>query len=119
MLRGGAEEPRGGDREVERQSCARSAGRRRGEHLGLDDVIVGVDYGADLERARQVILTALTPLDGLDAEPAPLVLVHELAASSVNLKVRFWVNSRQRSYLDVTSAATQAIKAVTGKVIKT
>lgn len=74
------------------------------------DVMVGIDYDADLNTARQAILEALMLVQGIESEPAPLVLVQELAASTVNLKVRFWVNSRQQSFLQVTSDAAQAIK---------
>ena len=74
------------------------------------DVIVGVDYDADLSRVRQIIAEALMQVEGLELDPPPLVLVQELAASTVNLKVRFWVNSRQQSFLQVTSTVTQVIK---------
>jgi small-conductance mechanosensitive channel len=74
------------------------------------DVIVGVDCDADLNVARQAILTAMNQVQGIEPEPSPLVLVQELAASTVNLKVRFWVDSRQQSFLQVTSDASQAIK---------
>ncbi|WP_313887361.1 mechanosensitive ion channel family protein [Nodosilinea sp. LEGE 07088] len=74
------------------------------------DVMVGIDYDADITTARQVIIEAVTPIKGVEPEPPPLILVHELAASTVNLEVRFWVNSRRQSYLQVTSAAAQAIK---------
>jgi small-conductance mechanosensitive channel len=33
-----------------------------------------------------------------------------LAASTINLKIRFWVDSRQQSFLQATSIVTQAIK---------
>lgn len=74
------------------------------------DVIVGIDYNADLNTARQAILEAVIQVQGIEPEPTPLVLVQELAASTVNLKVRFWVDSRQQSFLQVTSDAAQAIK---------
>lgn len=74
------------------------------------DVIVGIDYDADLSTARQAILAAVMQVQGIEPEPVPLVLVQELAASTVNLKVRFWVDSRQQSFLQVTSDASQAIK---------
>lgn len=74
------------------------------------DVIVGIDYDADLNTARQAILTAVMKVQGIEPEPLPLVLVQELAASTVNLKVRFWVNSRQQSFLQVTSDVIQAVK---------
>jgi small conductance mechanosensitive channel len=73
-------------------------------------VMVGIDYDADLNTAQQVILDALDRVETVEAAPAPVVLVRELAASTVNLEVRFWVNSRRREFLQVTSQAIQAIK---------
>ncbi|TVQ07087.1 MAG: mechanosensitive ion channel family protein [Leptolyngbya sp. DLM2.Bin27] len=74
------------------------------------DVIVGIDYEDDISQARQVIVEAVMSVEGVEPEPAPLILVQALAASTVNLEVRFWVNSRRQSFLQVTSAASQAIK---------
>jgi len=73
-------------------------------------VMVGIDYDADIESAREIILQMITAVDGVEAEPAPRVLVHELAASTVNLETLFWVNSRRRSFLQVTSQVSQLIK---------
>lgn len=72
--------------------------------------MVGIDYDADLTEVKTLIQEALQSITSIQSEPAPLVLVHELAASTVNLKVRFWVDSRQQSFLTVTSTVTQAIK---------
>ncbi|NJN73555.1 MAG: mechanosensitive ion channel family protein [Limnothrix sp. RL_2_0] len=74
------------------------------------DVVVGVDYDADLSHVKEVIASALGSIPELEVEPAPQILVEELGASTVNLKVRFWVNSRQQSFLQVTSTVTQLIK---------
>jgi small-conductance mechanosensitive channel len=74
------------------------------------DVIVGIDYDADVQTVREIIERAIVQVEGVEVDPLPLILVQELAASTVNLKVRFWVNSRQLSFLQVTSAVTQAIK---------
>ena len=74
------------------------------------DVVVGIDYDADINTARQVITEAVIQIKGVEPEPPPLILVQELAPSTVKLEVRFWVNSRRQSFLQVTSAASQAIK---------
>ncbi|WP_017298673.1 mechanosensitive ion channel family protein [Nodosilinea nodulosa] len=74
------------------------------------DVVVGIDYDADISTARQVILEALKQVKEIEPEPPPQILVQELAASTVNLVVRFWVNSRRQSFLQVTSVAAQVIK---------
>ena len=73
-------------------------------------VMVGIDYDADISDAIQVIRSAITPLDLVEVSPAPEVLVRELAASTVNLEVRFWVNSQRGEFLAMTSDVAQAVK---------
>ncbi|WP_416676901.1 mechanosensitive ion channel family protein [Egbenema bharatensis] len=73
-------------------------------------VMLGIDYKADIATAQQVIKTALDRLETVENTPEPIVLVRELATSTVNLEVRFWVNSRRREFLQVTSEAIQAMK---------
>lgn len=71
---------------------------------------VGVDYDADLAEAKRVICRAIQDIKGVSPEQPIDVLVRELAASTVNLEIRFWVDSRRRTFLDTTSDAAQAIK---------
>lgn len=73
-------------------------------------VMVGIDYDADINQATQVIQTAVTHLDLVEPSPPPEVLVRELAASTVNLEVRFWVNSQRGEFLTMTSKVAQTIK---------
>ncbi|MDY7014571.1 MAG: mechanosensitive ion channel [Cyanobacteriota bacterium] len=73
-------------------------------------VMVGIDYGEEIERAKEAIRNALENLETVEREPAPDILVNELAASTVNLEVRFWVDSRRSGFLATTSAVAQAIK---------
>lgn len=73
-------------------------------------VMVGIDYDADISDAIQVIRSAITTIDLVEASPAPEVLVRELAASTVNLEVRFWVNSQRGEFLAMTSEVAQAVK---------
>jgi len=54
------------------------------------DLIVGIDYGADIKKAKEIILNVLTENQLVLKNPAPLVAVLELADSSVNLAVRPW-----------------------------
>lgn len=57
------------------------------------DMTFGIDYGDDIDQARQVILETLAKDERIHADPAPLVVVAALADSSVNLSTRVWVNS--------------------------
>lgn len=57
------------------------------------ELVVGIDYSADIDQARSVILDAIKKSEHVVAEPAPQVTVAELGDSSVNLAVRPWVPS--------------------------
>ncbi|MGF1589336.1 MAG: mechanosensitive ion channel family protein [Pleurocapsa sp.] len=73
-------------------------------------VIVGIDYGEDISEAIAVIIKVVNDIAEVEANPAPDVLVCELAASTVNLKIRFWVDSRRSGFLATTSKVAQAVK---------
>lgn len=73
-------------------------------------VMVGIDYGANIEQAKAAIFRVLDELFEVESKPKPDILVNELATSTVNLEVRFWVDSRRAGYLTTTSRVTQAIK---------
>lgn len=73
-------------------------------------VFVGIDYGENISHARAVILEALGAIAQIEPSPAPEVLVTELGTSTVNLEIRFWVDSRRLSFLHTTSLTAQAIK---------
>ena len=57
------------------------------------DLLIGVHYDDDLKVARDTIMKVLQSHDKVLADPAPVVLVMELADSSVNIAARPWVNS--------------------------
>lgn len=73
-------------------------------------VIVGIDYDADIATAVSVIREQLKSIEEVEVDPPLEVLVKELAASTVNLEVRFWVDSRRAGFLQATSKVTQGIK---------
>ncbi|MDB9526690.1 mechanosensitive ion channel [Oscillatoria sp. CS-180] len=73
-------------------------------------IMVGVDYDADLTKAKQVIHEAVQNVKGVSSDSPIDVLVQELAASTVNLEVRFWVNSTRYAFLETTSEVAHAVK---------
>ncbi|MGC1246730.1 MAG: mechanosensitive ion channel domain-containing protein [Spirulinaceae cyanobacterium] len=73
-------------------------------------VMVGIDYGENIAQAKEVIGRVLERMVEVETSPAPDVLVQALAASTVNLEVRFWVDSRRSGFLATTSEVAQAIK---------
>ncbi|MGG6240030.1 mechanosensitive ion channel family protein [Nodosilinea sp. AN01ver1] len=58
---------------------------------------VGIGYGDDIETAKDLILEAVHDTDGVLAHPAPDVIVVDLAASTVNLRARWWVQPPRRA----------------------
>lgn len=72
---------------------------------------VGIGYGDDLARARQLILEAVREVEGVLADPAPDALVMDLAESSVTIRARWWINPpRQADVLDAQNHVLEAIK---------
>ncbi len=59
--------------------------------------MVGIGYGDDVDRVKQVILGALHDIDGVLDDPKPDVKVGDLAASSVNLLIRWWITPAERT----------------------
>ncbi|BAY30274.1 MscS mechanosensitive ion channel [Nostoc carneum NIES-2107] len=58
---------------------------------------VGIGYGDDIDRAKQLILEAMHSLDEVVSDPAPDVLVMELAESTVNIRARWWIKPPRRA----------------------
>ncbi|MGP1384468.1 MAG: mechanosensitive ion channel family protein [Thainema sp.] len=73
-------------------------------------ITVGIDYDADISTAKRVIEQAVRSVSGRTPNSPIEVLVQELAASTVNLEIRFWVDSRRGEFLGTTSAVAQAVK---------
>ncbi len=72
------------------------------------DLVIGVSYGDDLKKARQVIEEVLTTDERILKDPAPQVAVAELGDSSVNFVVRPWVKGAD--YWNVRFDVTEKVK---------
>lgn len=75
------------------------------------DMVIGVEYGADLQAAKQVLLDVLKADERVLQDPAPVVAVVELADSSVNLAVRPWTSADDywSVYFDTLETAKQRL----------
>ncbi len=71
---------------------------------------VGIGYGDAVEGARRVMLETLQRTEGVLKDPAPDVLVVDLAGSSVNLRARWWTPSRRADVLKVQDRVLTALK---------
>lgn len=72
--------------------------------------VVGIGYPDDIEKGRDTIRGVLEKNEGVLKDPAPWVYVDELAGSSVNMKVYFWVQSQQANVLKVRDEVATGIK---------
>jgi small conductance mechanosensitive channel len=75
---------------------------------------VGIGYGDDLEGAKRLMLEAILSVDEVLRDPAPDVLVLELAESSVNIRARWWIKPPRR--IDDLNSRDKVISAIKQKL---
>lgn len=63
------------------------------ENTRRDKVDVGIGYGSDIKKAKEILLEICAEDDRILTNPAPEVYVGALADSSVNLSLRFWAKN--------------------------
>ena len=79
------------------------------------EIVIGISYQDDLVKARQVALDTVKKIAGVAEEPEPDVLLDELTASSVRLRIRFYTNSQRADYLNVGSECMAKLKDAFGE----
>jgi small conductance mechanosensitive channel len=72
------------------------------------DLVFGIGYGDDIDHGKKVIWEVLNKETRILKDPAPTVMLIELANSSVNFAVRPWVTATD--YWGVYSSLTENIK---------
>ena len=58
---------------------------------------VGIGYGDDIEQAKQIILDVLHNTQDVLQDPPPEAIVVDLAASTINIRARWWINPPRRA----------------------
>jgi small conductance mechanosensitive channel len=76
---------------------------------------VGIGYGDDIDVAKQLMLDAMHSIDEVLKDPAPDVLVMELAGSTVNIRVRWWIHPPRR--IDDLQSRDKVITAIKKKLV--
>ena len=72
------------------------------------DLVFGIGYDDDIDKARSLIQSVMDADERILAEPAPVIMMLELADSSVNFAVRPWVESAD--YWDVRGDLLENVK---------
>ncbi|WP_019503471.1 mechanosensitive ion channel family protein [Pleurocapsa sp. PCC 7319] len=58
---------------------------------------IGIGYGDDIEEAKQIILDVLHNHPEALSDPPPEALVVDLAASTINIRARWWIDPPRRA----------------------
>ncbi len=79
------------------------------EHIRTD-LAVGIEYDADLGRARELAMDVVAGTEGVLSTPAPQVELVGFGASSMDFMVRYWTSSRQAQVRATKDRVIQGIK---------
>lgn len=84
------------------------------------DFLIGLDYGSNISKAIEVILATVKNINGvIDGERKPAVVLEEFAASTINLKVLFWIDTFQSTSKTYHSGIkTEVMKQVLEVLVK-
>jgi len=74
------------------------------------DIVIGVAYDTDLEKARQIIIETISSLEGVLDDPAPSVIYNKFNDSSIDLTLYFWIDVNRLGFLAAQDNAVTRIK---------
>lgn len=75
-----------------------------------EDFVVGIGYDDAINEAQEIARGVLADHPAVLNDPEPAVLADSLGASTVNLRVYFWINGREHSWLKVRSSVIRLVK---------
>ena len=57
------------------------------------DLTIGIAYNSNIKAAKDVLMEVITSHENVLTEPAPAIIIRELADSSINLGIRAWAEN--------------------------
>ena len=75
-----------------------------------EDVVVGIGYDDAINEAQEIARKVLADHPAVLNDPEPSVLADSLGRSTVNLRIYFWLNGREHSWLKVRSSVIRLVK---------
>jgi small conductance mechanosensitive channel len=75
-----------------------------------DTFLVGIGYDDSITEAQEIARRVLADHPAILDDPEPSVLVENLGPSTVNLRLYFWLNGREHSFLKVRSSVIRLVK---------
>ena len=75
-----------------------------------ENFVVGIGYDDAIDEAQAVALKVLVDHPAVLKEPEPWVLADDLGKATVNLRIYFWLNGHEHSWLKVRSSVIRLVK---------
>ena len=75
-----------------------------------EDFIIGIGYDDSINDAQEIARQVLADHPAVLNDPEPLVLADNLGKSTINLRVYFWLNGSEHSWLKVRSSVIRLVK---------
>jgi len=69
---------------------------------------IWVDYDTDILKAKKIMMQVIEKFPNVLQTPLPDVLITKMDDSSINLSLRFWINSKDK-YFDTQSNVTETV----------
>lgn len=73
------------------------------------DIEIWVDYDTDLLRAKQILLQVIKSFPNILKAPEPSIFITKFDSSSINMSLRFWIDSKTGNYFTTKSNVTETI----------
>ena len=74
------------------------------------DLPIGIGYDTDLDKAKATILEALPSIKGYLSDPAPSIIYPSYGESSIDMDIRFWINTDENNLFDARDEAVIVTK---------
>ncbi len=75
-----------------------------------ESFVVGIGYNDGIDNAQEVARKVLADHPAVLNDPEPWVLVDELGKTAVHLRIYFWLNGEENSWLKVRSSVIRLVK---------
>lgn len=75
-----------------------------------EDFVVGIGYENSISEAQEIARKILVDHPAVLSDPEPSVLADSMGRATINLRVYFWIDGREHSWLKVRSSVIRLVK---------
>ena len=75
-----------------------------------EDFVVGIGYEDSIHEAQEIARKVLADHPAVLNDPEPWVLADSMGRATINLRIYFWLNGREHSWLKVRSSVIRLVK---------